>query len=715
MSWSTALFRPRSVAVIGSVSEGKIGRVLIEQLLDGGFPNTYAVNPKGEGGLGVRSVPAATAIAALIESGKAVDLVLIASPAATVADVLEDAGAAGVKAAVVITAGFSESGNGEGEQALVRTAKCFGMRLVGPNCAGIVNTKHNLFPTLETRPPTGDVAFVSQSGALGGAVLSWAEAQGVGFSKFISYGNGADLTDVDFLDMLREDDESRVVCLYLETVSDGRAFLEAAAELAAVKPLIVIKAGRSASGGRATLSHTGSMAGADAVYEVALRQCGALRVDGIEEMFDLCRAFATLPPMNGNRLAIVTNSGGPGVLAADRAEASGLALPPPSDRLRERLQRQLQPFCGFENPFDLTVQGGEDEYRETILAAADEYDAVLALNVNVPYLDAAPLARGVVDAAKRVEIPVAASFLAGRTVETALPILAEGDVPVFATGERAIRALGVAFAFVRRQTLAAESQSDAASATRTLTAEGRSPSALGDDPVPLHEERLPWEETPLEPETMDWLERQGIRVIERDFARTEEEAVSAAERLGFPVAIKVVSREILHKSDVGGVALDLRSGTAVRAAFARLSRLCGGDGFEGTLVAKMVERPTEAIVGLSRDPQFGPVVAVGLGGIYTETLGDLSLRIAPIDRAEAHAMIGELRGAAILRGERRGRRLDVDALASLVAVVSKLGASYPDLAELDLNPVFLFEHGCAVADARAIRSQQTGKGAAADE
>jgi len=696
MSWSTALFRPRSVAVIGSVSEGKIGRVLIDQLLDGGFANTYAVNPKGEGGLGVRSVPAAMSIKALIESGKAVDLVLIASPAATVADVLEDAGAAGVKAAVVITAGFSESGNGEGEQTLVRTAERLGLRLVGPNCAGIVNTKHNLFPTLETRPPTGDVAFVSQSGALGGAVLSWAEAQGVGFSKFVSYGNGADLTDVDFLDMLRDDDESRVVCLYLETVSDGRAFLEAAAELAAVKPLIVIKAGRSASGGRATLSHTGSMAGADAVYDVALRQCGAIRVDGIEEMFDLCRAFAMLPPMKGNRLAIVTNSGGPGVLAADRAEACGLALPPPSDRLRERLQCQLQPFCGFENPFDLTVQGGEGEYRETILAAAGEYDAVLALNVNVPYLDAAPLARGVVDAAKRVGIPVAASFLAGRTVETALPVLAEGGVPTFATGERAT----VAIASLAKRALTAESQSD--SAVGTASEAG------------LSAGRLPWDGTPTEPEVMDWLERLGIPVIERDLARTEEEAVSAAERLGFPVAIKVVSREILHKSDVGGVALDLRSETAVRAAFARLSRLCGGDGFEGTLVSKMVERPTEAIVGLSRDPQFGPVVAAGLGGIYTEALGDLALRVAPIDEAEAHAMISELRGGAILRGERRGRRLDVDALASLVAVVSKLGASYPDLAELDLNPVFLFEHGCAVADARVIGPQRPTKGATAD-
>jgi acyl-CoA synthetase (NDP forming) len=591
------------------------------------------------------------------------------------------------------------------EQALREVARQSGLRLVGPNCAGIVNTKWSLFPTLETRPPSGDVAFVSQSGALGGAVLSWAEEQGVGFSKFVSYGNGADLTDVDFLDALREDAESRVVCIYIETVSDGRDFLDAASRLAAEKPLLVIKAGRSDAGGRATLSHTGSIAGSDAVYDAALRQCGAIRVDGIEAMFDLCRAFACLGPIRGGRLAIVTNSGGPGVLAADRAEALGLDVAPPSEALRESLEARLPSFCGFDNPFDLTVQGGETEYRETIRAVATEYDAVLALNVNVPYLDSTPLARGVVDAAKAVDVPVAASFLAGRTIEAALPILEAGGVPTFATGERAV----AAFASLARQTLTAESLFDSAvsaasivSDARTSTAEGRTPSALADDSVRLHEEGLPWEETPLEPEAMAWLERQGIRVIEREVAGTEDEAVAAARRLGFPVAAKAVSRTILHKTDVDGVALDLESETAVRAAFSRLARL---DAFEGVVVSRMVAHPVEALVGLSRDPQFGPVVAVGLGGIYAETLGDVSLRVAPIVTSEARRMIAELRGEPILRGARRRREHDVGALADLVATVSELGARFPDLVELDLNPVFLFEHGCAVADARLIVRQ----------
>jgi len=707
MSWAEALFRPQGVAVVGSVSPGKIGRVVIDQILDGGFERVAAVNPKSEGTLEARTVRAASSIRALVDKGHPVDLVVVASPAATVASVLEDAGEAGAKVACIITAGFSEAGNPEGETALLRAAREHGLRLVGPNCAGIVNTKANLFPTIETRPPVGDVAFISQSGALGGAVLSWAEVQGVGFSKFVSYGNGADLTDVDFLRALRDDPESRVVCLYLETVSDGRAFLDAAAAVAAVKPLIVIKAGRSASGGRAALSHTGSIAGADVVYEAALRQCGALRAEGIEEMFDLCRAFTALGPIGGRRVAIVTNSGGPGVLAADRAEALGLDVGPPSESLKARLRERLPAFCSVENPFDLTVQGDEEAYRETICAVADEYDAVLALNVNVPYLSAAPLARGVVRAAQAVSVPVAASFLAGRTVISALPVLAEGGVPAFATGERAAAAIASLANRSLTAGLLRNPASGAAPDPQTPTPVTTNASAV-DDAATSETESLPWTETPTEPEVMDWLERQGIRVVDRAFARSEDEAVAAAARLGHPVAAKVVSRGILHKSDVGGVALDLRSETAVRAAFARLSQV-GGDTFEGVLISRMVERPVEALVGLSRDPQFGPVVAVGLGGIYTETLADVALRIAPIDAGEASAMIAELRGAPILRGDRNRRPRSLAPLAELIARISEIGARTPDLAELDLNPVFLLDNGTVVADARLLVTSQASE------
>jgi acyl-CoA synthetase (NDP forming) len=681
MTWIEALFRPRSVAVYGSVAPGKIGRVLVDQLLDGGFTEVVAVNPKAEG---TDRVPAVGSLGELPASDSPIDLAVIASPAATVPDVLGDAGEAGVQVAVIITAGFSESGDSKAEEELLRIAGQFDIRLIGPNCAGIVNTKHNLYPTLETRPPAGDVAFVSQSGALGGAVLSWAEEQGVGISKFVSYGNAIDLTEVDFLDALREDDETRVASLYVETVSDGRRFMEAVRRLVAEKPLVVIKSGRSVSGRRAALSHTGSMAGADAVFDAALRQCGAVRADGIEEMFDLCRGFTMLPPMRGRRLAIVTNSGGPGVLAADHAERHGLGVRPPSDGLRRRLRKRLPSFCGFDNPFDLTVQGTQDDYRDVLIDVLAEYDAALAINVNPPYLDSAPLARGIVTAAKATEKAIAASFMAGRPAQGALPVLRAGNVPNFVTGERAVRVLSLI-------------------AERERGAEAVNASAVGSDrAVPPSDSReLPWDRDPLEPEAMDWLEGLGLPVIKHRLCRTAEEALTARDAFDEPIAMKVVSPEILHKTDVGGVALGLSTDAVIRAAFDRL-RAVAEQSFVGVLVTPMVEDAIEIIVGLTMDPQFGPIVAVGLGGIFTETLRDLSLRVAPVSEAEARTMLDELRGGDILAGARGRAPRDRDALVDLISRVSRLPFEYPGIRELDLNPIFCLKRGCAIADARVL-------------
>ena len=687
MSWVEALFRPGGVAVYGSTAEGKIGHVLIDQLLAGGFREIVAVNPKSHG---IAGVPAVRSLAELPTDRSPIDLVVIASPAATVADVLDDAGQAGAKAAIVITAGFSEAGDAAAERQILEVARKWDLRVVGPNCAGIVNTRHALFPTLETRPPAGDVAFVSQSGALGGAVLSWAEEQGVGFSKFASYGNGADLTEIDFLGALRDDEESKVVCLYLETVSDGRAFLHAAADLAAKKPLIVIKSGRSESGSRATLSHTGSMAGTDAVYDAALRQCGAIRAAGIEEMFDLCRAFVSLPPMTGRRIAIVTNSGGPGVLAADRTESVGLDVARPSAALRERLRKRLPAFSAFENPFDLTVQGDGAAYRDVLTEVLAEYDGALAINVNVPYLDSAPLAAGVVEAARMTDKPIAASFMAGAPAAAARPVLQDGGVPNFVTGERAVRVLS----------LLAERE-----CVRERLA--RSPKGIGSD-VATGSKPLPWDRDPLEPEAMAWLDRLGLPVIEHRWVRDAEAAAAALRSFDRPIAMKVVSPSILHKSDRGGVLLRLSSERETASAFRRLRVIANGIGFDGVLVAPMIDDAIELIVGLSTDPQFGPVIAVGLGGIFTETMRDLALRVAPVSKPEAHAMIDELRGRAILDGVRGRPPCDVDALANVVSRVSHLPFEFADIRELDLNPVFCHERGCAIADVRLLRKDAAG-------
>lgn len=430
-----SLFYPRGVAVVGSVSEGKLGYELIRQILDGGYKDLFAVNPKAQG---LFSVPGYDTV---VKINRPVDMAVIVTPPQTVPDVVEDCGQAGIKAAVIITAGFSEAGNSEGEADITRVARKYGIRFVGPNCAGILNTTNRLFPTLESRPPAGEVAIITQSGAVGGVFLAWAKEFGLGISKFVNYGNGADLNEIDLLQYLASDPETGVVGLYIETVTDGREFMRAVGECTRQKPLVVIKAGRTQSGVRAALSHTGSMAGADDVYDSCLRQCGAIRVYTIEEMFDLCKGFLYMPPLRGRRVVIVTNSGGPGVLAADRAEELGLEVAELSIAAKEKLSEFLPSHCAIKNPIDITVEGTEEGYRKTLLAALQEYDGALALNIATPYLDSVPLAKGVCDAAEQVGKPIVASFLPSQIVAEATTYLEEHGIPNFATGERAVTAL----------------------------------------------------------------------------------------------------------------------------------------------------------------------------------------------------------------------------------------------------------------------------------
>jgi acetyl coenzyme A synthetase (ADP forming)-like protein len=672
-----SLFNPRGVAIVGSTSEGKIGYELIRQILDGGYEALYAVNPKAQGAL---SVPGYSAVA---DIEGPVDVAVVVSPAATVPGVLEDCGEAGVRAAVIITAGFSEVGNDEGEIEIQRVAARYGMRVVGPNCAGIVNTHHRLFASLETRPPAGDVAFISQSGALGGAVLSWAEEQGLGFSKFLSYGNRADLDEIDLLPYLAQDPETKVVALYIESVADGRAFMRAVHEFTRHKPLVVIKSGRTRSGQRATLSHTGSMAGADAVYDAALRQCGAVRVESVEEMFDLCKGLVRLPPVEGRRVAIVTNSGGPGVLAADRAEEVGLDVAEPSPQLRERLLEFLPPYCSFKNPIDLTVEGTEDGYRRTLLAVLEEYDAALALDVSTPYLDTLALARGVCDAARQVDKPIVANFMAGRIVADAVAYLREQGVPDFPTGERAVTALA------RMAELAARS-----AGSRALPE------------IPGEQRPLPGRGQMLEPEAMAWLRDNGIPVPAFRFATTGEETVEACREIGYPTAIKVVSPQVLHKSDVGGVVVGVGDDAAALRAFVSIQRAVADRDFRGVVVYPMIRDAQEVLLGVSQDPQFGPVVVFGLGGIYTEIWRDVALRVAPVDRTQAEAMIRQIRSFPILEGVRGQPPCDLDALADVLVRFSRLPFRYPEVAEIDLNPVFVSSEGVLVGDVRVIHKEQ---------
>jgi acyl-CoA synthetase (NDP forming) len=701
------LFYPRNVALVGSVAEGKVGFELLRQMLKGGYRDVFVVNPKAQGAL---DVPACASIAAC---GKSVDLAVVVSPASAVAGILEECGQLGVKAAVIISSGFSEMGNKAGEAEIKAIAARHGIRIVGPNCAGIINTSHRLCPTMETLPPPGPVALISQSGALAGVVLGWAARDGLGISKFVSYGNRADVNEIDLLDYLADDDETRVVGIYIETVSDGRGFMAAAAKCAARKPVIVIKAGRGESGQRATLSHTGSLAGSDAVYDAALRQCGALRVESAEEMFDLCRGFVGIPQgIRGRRVAIVTNSGGPSILAADRAEAVGLDVAEPGPAIRAKLASFLPPHAALKNPIDLTVEGTERGYREALLAllgptppaplprreGGDDalpllvgegvggevpFDAVVAINIAPPYLDSIPIAHGICDAAAVSGKPVVASFLPEVVTADAAVCLQARGVLNFPTPERAVAVVaGMAGYSESVNQRISESTNQRISESIAIRSFAHSPF--------------------LEPDAMGWLRENGIATPPFRFAVAADEALAACAEIGFPVVMKVVSPDILHKSEHGGVIVGIRDEAAARRAFQTIRERATRADFRGVVIYPMICGAQEVLVGISRDPQFGPVIAFGLGGIYTEVLRDVALRVAPVDHAEAAAMIRSIRAFPILAGARGQRACDLDSLADLLMHVSELPFRYPDIAELDLNPVFAGPDGAVVGDVRVI-------------
>jgi acyl-CoA synthetase (NDP forming) len=398
-------------------------------------------------------------------------------------------------------------------------------------------------------------------------------------------------------------------------------------------------------------------------------------------MFDLCKALAHVPPLRGNRVAIVTNSGGPGVLAADRAEEVGLDVAEPSAAVKEKLAF-LPPQCALKNPIDLTAEGTEDGYRKTLLAIADEYDAILALNIAPAYLDSIPLARGICAAAGQTDTPIVASFLPQQIVADAVVYLQERGMPNFATCERAVTALAGMAKY-------GESANQRVSESATTNLPIYPPKGRTSLPV-------------LEPEAMGWLRENGIPVPEFRFAATGEGAVRGCGEIGYPVVMKVVSPEILHKSDYGGVILDIEDDQAAQDAFETIRQAAEGKDFRGVVIYPMIRDAQEVLLGISRDPQFGPVVAFGLGGVYTEVWRDIALRVAPIDRAEAEAMIREIKSYPLLEGVRGQKPRDLDALADVLVNFSRLPFRYPKIGEVDLNPVFLLSEGLVVGDVRVI-------------
>ena len=668
---------PEGVAVVGSVSPGKLGEVISHRLLGAGYQKVYNVNPKAAG------VDGKAGFRLVSEIPDPVDLCIFVCPAATVPEMVRDAGRKGVKSAVVISSGFSEAGHPELEQELQNAAAEAGIRYVGPNCAGILNTACGLIATLEVAPEPGRVSLLSQSGAFGGTFMDAANAAGMGMGKFLSYGNGSDLNDTALLEYLSRDPDTDVICMYLENVKGGRRFMKALTEAVARKPVLVIKSGRTENGARAAQSHTGAMAGSDRVYDAVFSRCGAVRAETFEEMIDLAKGLAASvhAVCLGRRVGILTNSGGPGVLTSDRCSDLGLEVPMPEKQLKEDLSSMLPSFAGLANPIDVTVEGTPALYQQCLERMLDDYDAAIVIYVGTPYLKALPYAEAVVAARQSRNKPVAVYFAVGSDIEEAKAYLGAHDVPCYPSGERAASGISAAL-----------SRTGAAPAAATET-------------VPEAFVRFPYEKghgALLEPEAMGVLDSLGIGTPKHLVAHSPEEAAAAAESIGFPVCMKIVSRDILHKSDVGGVRLGVASGEQAEQTYRELEKVCAGKDFSGVILYPMLKKGTEVILGMIRDATFGPVCLFGLGGIFTEILKDVGMMPAPLDKTDADRLIRSIRTLPLLTGARGGAACDLDSLADMIAKLSNLMDRYPEIREVDLNPVICYPDGALVADARMI-------------
>jgi acetyl coenzyme A synthetase (ADP forming)-like protein len=685
------LLTPRSVAVVGASRDAAtVGHQVLRNLLAGGFQGpVYPVNPCAE------HVASVKAYSSILDVPGPVDMAVLAVPAVAVRQVVEECAAKHVAGVVVLTAGFGEIGaRGAAAQAELREfVRRHGMRLVGPNCIGVANTAIGLDATFSPYAPrAGRVAMQSQSGALGIAVLERSARLGVGVSSFVSVGNKADLSGNDLLQYWEDDAGTDVILLYIESFGNPRKFSRIARRVSRRKPIVAVKSGRSMAGSRAASSHTAAMASPDAAVDALFRQAGVIRVDTLDELFDMAVLLGSQPLPRGRRVAILGNSGGPGILATDACEGAGLTVAPLSQATQTALREVTDPNAAVANPIDLVASATPAGYRDAlrVVLADDAVDAVIVICTPTFAAPPAAVASAVQEVAAGAGKPVVGCFLAWPGMPSMLGSEAGGGhaVPAFSSPEPVAHALARAAAYAewRRRPPGAMpplAGFDADAARSTIT---RYLAAAGPGWLP--------------PEAVgDVLRAIGVPWLETTTVTNADDAAAAARRWGVPVALKASGPGLVHKSDVGGVRLDLVGPADVASAFQEMSSRLG-DGMDGAVVQPMASAGVETIVGLVLDPLFGPLVMFGLGGVATELLGDRSFRILPLTDADAAELVRSLRSAPLLFGYRGSPPVAVDALEDLLQRIGRLAGLVPEVAELDLNPVIASARGVEVADAR---------------
>lgn len=690
----TPFFKPRGVAIIGASSNpAKLSFGIFKNLTQYGYlGKIYPVNPNAKEILGLPCLPDLQSVP------DPVDLAVSVVAAGSTPDVLEACGRRGIKAVTIISGGFREVGpDGKAlEERCLAIAQNYGMRLVGPNCVGTMDLHSGLNTTfIYGVPDKGHIGFLSQSGAICGGIVDIVRSKQIGFSNFVSLGNMADVTETDMVEYLAEDPDTRVITLYIEGIGDGQRFLEVARRVSKIKPILILKAGKTQAGARAVSSHTGSIAGSHAAYQAAFKQAGVIEVETVADLFDIALAFDLQPVAVGGRAVIVTNSGGPAALASDSLAANGLQLATLSDTTKEAMRARLNPSAQVSNPVDMLGGAEPADYRMALDHVLRDplVDLVVPILVPQALINPVEVAKEVLKATEGSAKPVVACFMGDQAVAEARKTMHAGGIPMFVYPESTGRVLGA----MRRYGQWVRRPID------FHVSPGGLPAPVDFKPV-FRSERNTWGEA----ETRPLLESYGIPLVEGVWAKSAEEAGAAAERIGGKVAIKIVSPDLIHKSDIGGIQLGLEGKREVIDAYndmmTRISTKNPGAQLEGVMVERMAPRGHEVIIGMRRDPGFGPLLMFGLGGIFVELFNDVAFRIAPVSADEAREMILETRAGKLLSGYRGATSGDIDAVVDVIQRLGRLSIDHPWINEIEINPLIVYPQGSGVIalDCRAI-------------
>lgn len=678
-------FKPKSVAVIGaSTNKEKIGYNVFRNIVKSGYKGgLYPVNPKSD------AIDGYKCYKSVLDIEGDVEFAVIILPSSFVPAVVEECAKKRIMSVMIISAGFKETGveGAKLESRILETIRSNGMRLWGPNCLGLIDTSTPINATFATDiPPKGNIGLVSQSGAICSAIIDWSIVESIGFSKMISMGNKTDLSENDFMEMFAEDEETKVIVGYIESVKNGVEFIRIAEKLTKKKPVVLIKSGKTQGGAKAASSHTGSLAGSERAYNAAFSHCGVIRADTVEELFNLSEAFSTQPLPNGYRVAVVTNAGGPGIIATDACELIGLKMASFSKETTDYLMQKLPPAANFHNPVDVLGDAGAELYEVALKSALkdENVDGIIVILTPQVTTDIAGIARKIVEVEKTAEKPMLVSFMGGAKAGEGIKILRENKVPSYSFPEipaRVMKAMADYKAHLSKtenEIFRIEVGLDKPRSV-VINAKNNRHYELGDT------------------DSREIVGAYGIPVPKSVLAKTPQEAVKTANEIGYPVVMKIASYDILHKSDIGGVKVGLKSEDEVADAFELMTMRAGKyfpkANISGVTVQEMVAGGKETIIGLVRDPQFGMMIMFGLGGIYVEVLKDVSFRMVPVSREDAKSMVQEIKSFPLLLGVRGEKTADIDAIVDCILKISQLSQDFPEIIELDINPLKVKEAG----------------------